>query len=127
MIHVSKIQRVYNVFDHLRNKAKLFLSLDKLSVKGLNKNLICCLPTKSRNNFFVLRTSCLTYQNNLLSTRHCTNTKFVQHLKLYHVLFCFELFCQGLIFCRSNGSKEFMNDGISSIHTPFGDLNSLNF
>jgi hypothetical protein len=47
----------------------------------------------TKEQLFVLCISCLKYQNNILSTKHRTKTKFVQHLKLCPVMFCLVLSC----------------------------------
>jgi hypothetical protein len=77
-------------------------------------------PTKPRGQFFVLHTSCLKYQNNLLSTKHYINIKFVQYLKLYSLLFSHILLCSVFIFCRSKDHKNiwlYLEWLISKIYT----------
>jgi hypothetical protein len=59
----------------------------------IRQNFKFLFITKPRDNF-VICTNCLKYQNNLLSIKHCTKTKFVQHLKFCRVLFCFILSCR---------------------------------
>jgi hypothetical protein len=54
--------------------SKLFLGLDKLGAKRLDKNINFC-PHWITRQLFILRTSCLKYQNNPLFAKHCTNTK----------------------------------------------------
>jgi hypothetical protein len=88
-----------SVFDLLKNKrldmttsvilcliSKLFLGLDKLCAKGPGKNLNFC-PPLNHGTTFCPPHKFLKYQNNLLSTKHCTNSKFVKHLKHCFVLF----------------------------------------
>jgi hypothetical protein len=70
--------------------SKLFLGLDKLGIKGLDKNLNSCPSLNYRITF------CPPHKlfkiQNFLFFKHYTNTKFVQHLKFYCIVF-------GLNFC----------------------------
>jgi uncharacterized membrane protein (DUF485 family) len=126
IIHKNK-----DMFDLLKNKRlditisvilclilKLFLELDKLSANGLNKNLNSC-PPLNYIQLFVLYTICIKYQNNFLSTKHHTKTKFDQHLQFCLMLVCLVLSYPELIFCRAT-------DCVRNRITTFGLIININ-
>jgi hypothetical protein len=78
--------------------SKLFLRLDKLVVKRLNKNLNFCLSLNHRTTF------CPSHKLSKNQNNICP-PNIVQMQNLFNTLnfvLCLVLFCPVLIFCRSN-------------------------
>jgi hypothetical protein len=87
-------------FDIKKNKVsctvfdfKTVLKTEQIGCQGTEqKSKLYSCPPLTTGQFFVLHTICLKYKNNLLSTKHRINTKFVQHFKFCPMLYCSILF-----------------------------------
>jgi cell division protein FtsW (lipid II flippase) len=82
--------------------SKLFLVLDKQGDKGRNKNWNS-YPHWTTGQLFVLCTSCLKYQSNILTTKHRITQNLFNILNVCYVLYCLVMFCLILTFCKLNG------------------------